>query len=251
MAGIADRHPGILFFPADAPPVRRIYHRPGFNLALQCSTKWQDMITATIYAGYIGLGAQIQALLIRLFPKTIDLVLLRADHRFLFDPITFAHTLSRHNFVMVPVVIGYNLLPAIIGAVWVAERDRLTRRAIVISGILCWVPYAIFPAVGPSHYNWATGTASPLSPRNCVPSMHLTWAILLAWNARSLPFRMVLWGYAALIALATIVGGEHYLVDLIAALPYTALVQWASSVDFGRLLSHRRHQAFGQIEPSV
>jgi len=53
---------------------------------------------------------------------------------------------------------------------------------------------------------------------------------LIAWNARTLPFRILLWAYAALTAVATIAVGEHYLIDLIAAIPYAAVIQLASSL---------------------
>jgi membrane-associated phospholipid phosphatase len=59
-----------------------------------------------------------------------------------------------------------------------------------------------------------------------MPSMHLTWALLIAINARSAVLRVGLWVYVVLIAAATLALREHYLVDLIAAVPYTIAVQW-------------------------
>jgi hypothetical protein len=52
----------------------------------------------------------------------------------------------------------------------------------------------------------------------------------LALNARAKWLQVVLWSYVAVIATATIGLGEHYLVDLIAALPYTLGVQWLTTV---------------------
>lgn len=54
--------------------------------------------------------------------------------------------------------------------------------------------------------------------------MHFTWALLIALNSRSW-LRWPLSVYAGLIGISTIVLGQHYVVDLIAALPYTAAVQ--------------------------
>jgi hypothetical protein len=59
-----------------------------------------------------------------------------------------------------------------------------------------------------------------------MPSMHLTWSLLIALNARSLRLRVALWVYVALMAIATLALREHYLIDLIAAVPYTLAVQW-------------------------
>ncbi len=64
------------------------------------------------------------------------------------------------------------------------------------------------------------------APDNCMPSMHLTWALLIALNARSLRLRIGLWVYVILVAAATLALREHYLVDLIAAVPFTVAVQW-------------------------
>jgi hypothetical protein len=204
---------------------------------------WDDMVTAIAYIAFLGIGLQIQELLIRIFPNTVDFALLRADHIIGFDPVAFAHGVSQHKIIMAPIIIGYTLLPAVIGVAWVAEQDRRARRSAIIGGTLCWVFYAIFPAVGTHNYDWPTGVASQVLPRNCLPSMHLTWAILIAWNARSRSLRAVLWGYAVLTAIATIVVGDHYLVDLIAAVPYSAAVQWLSSLNFRRVPVIRRIQA--------
>ena len=81
--------------------------------------------------------------------------------------------------------------------------------------------YFLFPTVGPGHFDWANQMPMPHAPENCMPSMHLTWAFLIAMNLRSKPLRIVLWVYAVLIAVATLAPREHYLIDLIAALPYT------------------------------
>ena len=222
--------PVLFFFPFMVPLMGVVLILVASTLRSDQRKRWQDLVTAIAYIAFIGVGLQMDQAFIRIFPRTLDSELLRADHRLFFDPISFAHAISRHNLAMSPLIIGYTFLPAVIGAAWVAEQDHGARRAVIIGGVFCWVFYAIFPAVGPAHYDWSLGTASQLSPRNCMPSMHLTWAILIAWNARTLPFRILLWAYAALTAVATIAVGEHYLIDLIAAIPYAAVIQLASSL---------------------
>lgn len=66
-----------------------------------------------------------------------------------------------------------------------------------------------------------------LIPRNGVPSLHFTWALLIWWNSGSLPR----WARASafLFVLATffdtLATGEHYLFDLIAAFPFSLCMQ--------------------------
>jgi len=108
---------------------------------------------------------------------------------------------------------------------WVVEQNPATRWSCLLGGLLCFVLYASFPAVGPRHYDWAGQVAAP-TLRNCVRSMHLTRAMLIAWNARAMRFRVPLQIYAVLMAFATVAVGEHYLVDLLVAVPFTILIQW-------------------------
>jgi membrane-associated phospholipid phosphatase len=123
-------------------------------------------------------------------------------------------------------VLAYVALPAVIGLAWVLEQDLLMRRAVLLGGCLCFAFYALFPAVGPGQFDWVRQVPTPYAPDNCMPSMHLTWALLIAINARSLKLRVGLWIYAAVMVVATLALKEHYLIDLIAAVPYTFAVQW-------------------------
>jgi len=102
------------------------------------------------------------------------------------------------------------------------------RRAVLFGGCLCFVFYALFPAVGPGQFDFTRQVPTPYAPDNCMPSMHVTWALLIAINARSLRLRIGLWIYAAAMVVATLALREHYLIDLIAAVPYTLGVQWAA-----------------------
>ncbi len=79
------------------------------------------------------------------------------------------------------------------------------------------------PAVGPA---WV-GVVN--APRNAMPSLHMTWALLALWYSP----RRLLWASAVsvrLTALATVGLGEHYLIDLAAAVPFTwAVVKLAAT----------------------
>ena len=59
-----------------------------------------------------------------------------------------------------------------------------------------------------------------------MPSLHVAWALLVYWLWRSSRWRWIVLAYLLLTMLATLGGGEHYLVDVVAAFPF-ALAVWA------------------------
>ncbi len=187
--------------------------------------RYQDAITAIGYAAYVGVAIQLHIYLAGHTPNTIDAALLGLDRRLHFDPLSFNHIVtSRHNLLMLVLIMSYVLLPVAIAFAWVAEQNRTLRRAVLFGGVFCWICYALFPAVGPAYYDFASGVAR-YAPRNCMPSMHFAWALLVAINARAKPLRVVFGIYACLIGVATIALGEHYVVDLFAAALYAPLMQ--------------------------
>ncbi len=134
----------------------------------------------------------------------------------------------------------------------IAVHERPARAAVLtffIAGALGHVFYTLFPVIGPRFLFGLNGpllsTASvfpsvvpssaalvmpaviPGVPRNCMPSLHTAWALLVFWQSRSLGR----WGKAlgalflVLTALATLGFALHYLVDLIAAVPFAVAIQ--------------------------
>jgi membrane-associated phospholipid phosphatase len=55
--------------------------------------------------------------------------------------------------------------------------------------------------------------------------MHFASALLLVLNISNWRWRWIFIVYALLIAFATVAGGEHYFVDVLAAIPSTIAVQ--------------------------
>jgi PAP2 superfamily len=95
--------------------------------------------------------------------------------------------------------------------------------------------YLIVPVAGPKYAISTFPFSAP--PRivphviylgaipNGVPSMHMTAALLFVYFARRWKIGLVLASiYAALTVCSTMATGEHYLLDLFAAVPYTALM---------------------------
>jgi hypothetical protein len=192
--------------------------------------KFPAVMFATCYAAFPLVLLPIQFLTMKLHPHTIDLTLYRADLALKLDPLAFARFFYSNHWD-VALLAGYNALPVAAAIFYAIERPRLLVPAAILSAACAFVVYNLCPAVGPAHV-FAGFPFGPYSlkppewvPRNCMPSMHLTWAMLLPLNAESRALKMIGWFYAAFIAVATVGIGEHYFVDLIAAVPFCLLVQ--------------------------
>jgi hypothetical protein len=150
-------------------------------------------------------------------PVTYDALLAKWDFGIASAVRNFA---LAHSWVMDPLVLTYQALPTSILLVLATTTGR-TRSKLVwslyLGAFLSLLCYLIFPAVGPIH------TGDRNAPRNCMPSMHLTWTLLLWVNSKG----WIKWAagiFAALTAFATLATGEHYFPDLVAAVPWTWLI---------------------------
>jgi hypothetical protein len=149
----------------------------------------------------------------------------------IFTPVTFDAQLARLDLGIAPWVRGlamrtstlpmltavYMALPEalLLALVLIRTSDRgRFLKAAALGLALCPLWYLLWPAVGPIH------AGDRNAPRNCMPSMHLTWALLIWSNSRGLT-RLLAGVFAALTALATLATGEHYFPDLLAAGPWT------------------------------
>jgi hypothetical protein len=68
---------------------------------------------------------------------------------------------------------------------------------------------------------------APMAPRNAMPSLHFSWGVLL-WRSTAGARNAVRFAsgtFALLTLVATIGTGEHYFVDLIAAVPFIVALE--------------------------
>lgn len=156
--------------------------------------------------------------------------------------------------------VSYFGLPVVIALVSAGcPKSRAPWRLLAIltsAGVLGYLLYWVFPATGPLYIAGASFPGSPHSfatlrqmqphpitlpipaPRNAMPSLHMAWALLLWFSCR--PFsrlaREFALAYVVLTVMATLGTGEHYLADLVVALPFSVAVQalWASAREFSR-----------------
>jgi hypothetical protein len=112
--------------------------------------------------------------------------------------------------------------------------------AFAVGGVCGFIFYQVCPGLGPLYVFGSRFPAHlPASgefqlalyygagARNAMPSMHMTWALLVWWSAWELSplARIIATGFAALTFFATLGFGEHYLVDLIVAVPFALLIE--------------------------
>ena len=100
--------------------------------------------------------------------------------------------------------------------------------AFAVGGVCGFIFYQVCPGVGPLYVFGSRFPAHLPAPgefqlasyhgpgaRNAMPSMHMTWALLVWWSAWELTplARFIATGFATLTFFATLGFGEHYLVD--------------------------------------
>lgn len=179
-----------------------------------------------------------------LHPKTYDPVLARIDAWG--PPVAWrlARASAMSPWLRVVCHTTYSALPLALVLVGELERARTLRsRSVFVSAALAAVigalAYQIVPATGPKYafagypgdqpILGAFVLTTPLQwfvPRNAMPSLHLTWAMLVAWHAtRSGWLAGAIAGlFLALTTVATLALGEHYLIDLAMAVPFAVAI---------------------------
>jgi PAP2 superfamily len=185
-----------------------------------------------------------------LHPKTFDVFLYSFDSSLRVE-ISFlaGQLLLKNPWLRTASLAIYIGLPLPLALVYACQLRRIGEKALLVMltflvtgpmGVLC---YNLLPACGPVHLFGAAFPWQPLSTaeamrltiapvlmkgaRNAIPSLHMTWVLLLWWNSRGLArwVRTIAAVFVALTVLATLGTGEHYFIDLVVALPFSLLVQ--------------------------
>jgi hypothetical protein len=144
----------------------------------------------------------------------------------LFDRVPVLAWISAFAYVAVPLVVAATYLTA--------DRKREFCAALLVASGLGCLCFLLVPAAGPAFafpgFPWHAPVIDhprpvtvPLCPPNCMPSLHLAWALLILVYARWKTPAAV---FLALTACATLGSGQHYLVDLLAAVPFSMAVVW-------------------------
>jgi len=182
-------------------------------------------------------------------PSVFDLYLysfeasLRVQFSFLLGQLFALH----HAFADVSAWI-YAALPIAIALVYVGcLMDRREDAfpaflALFLTGPIGILLYNLFPAVGPVHvfdtlFPWRPFTLDQLRHlvlepipvpglRNTMPSLHAAWGFLVFWYARSLSLvEKIAAAILVFFTLCATLGiGEHYIIDLVVAVPFTVFI---------------------------
>jgi len=155
---------------------------------------------------------------------------------------------DRHPALLTLLSLVYLFLPVVMAAMLVLEkrrsvaRQRGLLRPILLAAVVGYALYQLYPVVGPGPLfgarfpNGPSSLAGPpqrlvevtaiADPRNCMPSLHVAWALLVYWHARTLgrPARAGGAFWLASTIFATLAMGQHYFVDLVVAVPFAALI---------------------------
>jgi hypothetical protein len=187
-----------------------------------------------------------------LTPSTYDYVLYHLDRSLGIDTFAAARGVLVHQQLYRLCETTYSAFPLYIAVCLVLLHRRPSAWAfpwiVATLGVAGFAMYQICPAAGPSfRFAMFPKFAPPLAEvplhaaflrptaRNAMPSLHVGWTLLCWWNVRTLGRGMRLLAFFFLVttAMATIVLGEHYAVDLIVAVPLCVAVQSAWNCNRG------------------
>lgn len=181
--------------------------------------------------------------------ETLDYYLYAADAS-LGDQFAFAagRLVEQHDWLRLVSEFAYINLPLAATLVYLAiERHSATEARrflwlVIGMGAAGWISYFVLPGAGlivvfgssfpyhPPDLNMVDVIQTPpmTEPRNCMPSLHAAWGLALWWSSPSRPgIRAVLLLYLAPMLLYTLACG-HYVVDIVAAVPFTLAVDAAT-----------------------
>jgi hypothetical protein len=179
-------------------------------------------------------------LLSYLRPIKLDQYVFQLDGLFGFQAsFTLGRLLAHHLWLKILCTIAYSVLPCMVLVVfglylWQRSQTETLRvlRTFLLNLFLAVPIYLLVPACGPAFAFAGFPFSQPahLIPHpillfaapNCIPSVHMSTALLIAWFSwRMGKGRVLSAAYLVLIVMATLGSGQHYLVDLIIAIPYT------------------------------
>jgi len=214
------------------------------------------LMPAILVVLFIPLTKDFHRIGIQLHPHPVDDIMYAADASLggqpsfavgrLFEAVPLLDRLSNFVYSTLP-------LPFVVVLIMQWRSQRPSSASIFwdfqVLAVLGFVVYMLFPAVGPGVVfpdvfphappsaaevlrEWGTnpgkwgGDWSDVA-RNCVPSLHTAWALMLWWHALSLPWwvRGLTSYYLVFTVLATLGSGAHYAFDLILAVPFALAVR--------------------------
>ncbi len=203
-----------------------------------------------LFVGSEWMATSLLDITARLHAKTLDLFLYSFDSSLRVQISFLAGQLfARSPWLRYISMIFYVTLPLPLALIYAVQlrRDRSAAlagmMAFLVTGPLGILFYNTLPACGPIHlfglaFPWhplptATAMHMRLMPvllrgaRNAIPSLHMTWVLLIWWNSRGAAgwVRGIAGAFVWFTIAATLGTGEHYFVDLVVAFPFSLMIQ--------------------------
>jgi hypothetical protein len=228
----------------------------GFEVIFACNDRREELrsilLPAAAFTVFILGSQQLLNLAGMLFPRTADLYAYAFDGSLGFQPSFVIGKLFRdHPWIGSTGHFTYFFLPFPMALVCAAHLRRkisspmFMLEIFMLAGILGYFLYLAFPAAGPRYVAGPEFPNAPLSysalhllrvrmvpidwrfSRNCMPSLHATWALLVWFNCKpfSQTVRKTAFVFVLITLLDTMGTGEHYLIDLVVAFPFAVAVQ--------------------------
>jgi len=203
------------------------------------------LVSGVCIVGLVGVNAALS--LAAQHTAKYDLWLYSADTA-LGSPAFLLGRIFSRTWLYTLLQLTYDLMPLVMLLVYAAHlllrgTPQRVLAAFAVNFAAGYLIYLLLPACGP-RYAFPDFPALPptapalytlrlLAPPNCMPSLHVSTAVLVCWFCRR-------WFWAqppvavnlALTVMATLVGGEHYAVDLVAAVPFALFVYAAAQRKF-------------------
>lgn len=201
-------------------------------------TEW--LLVCALFIEPAGMLCQFTAnCLSRLEPMKYDLYVYQIDRALGLGRFVFGGWVDHSTALKILVSVSYGLLPAMmfvafaVNLIWDSEKSALQAAKTIASNLFLALPlYLLFPVCGPQ-FAFPTFPHVPVgieaariainAAPNGVPSVHTSTALLILWFLRrSWAGRITGLIFLALTVFATLGSGQHYVFDLLCALPYAA-----------------------------
>ncbi len=217
-------------------------------------TEWL-LVCAALVEPAASVSTLITRALSRLRPLKLDLYIYQIDCFFGSPSFYIGRVVGAHLWLIILMSVSYCLLSVAIFCTFAVymvlrpEREALRVAMTFLFNLFAAVPlYLLFPVCGPAFAfpNFPALPPAHLFPHmmpisaapNGVPSVHMSAALLILWFLWPWSWgRAISSIYLGLIIMSTLATGQHYLFDLLCAVPYAALVIWIVRILDDKLLA--------------
>jgi hypothetical protein len=245
-------HPGMGFAMLGLVSFALLAYKAFWAEAAELAQLKSILIPAAAFAFFILASQSSLNLAGLLFPRTMDMYAYAFDGSLGFQP----SFLLGQLFQASPAIdalghLTYYGLPIAMALVYAGHLKRQVSAPLFIievfmaAGLFGYFLYLAFPAAGPAYLVGLSFPGSPLPlstlrqlrlqtiplpwqiSRNAMPSLHMTWALLVWINCRRFAawIRKLALLFVFITIFDTLGTGEHYLIDLVVAIPFAIAIQ--------------------------